>query len=488
MKKIGYFFLLIILTFSVNGQPPNEEKIRAVENNLGGWVKIQNGAGWNILDRMAYYKVNGLSIAVIDNYKIEWVKEYGWADTAEKRKVTASTLFQAASVGKSIHAAGTMKLVENGRLDPDKDINTYLKRWKFPYDSISKRKKITTLHLLSNSAGLSVHGFDGYKWDHPLPNIIQILNGEPPSNSPPVRSVLEPGTKFLYSGGGYTISEMMVEDITGSMYADFIEKTVLKPIGMNQTYYHGGLTKEAKKNLATAYRFDGKPIGCKYHIYPENACGASLWSTPTDLAKFIIELQLSLDGKKNKLLNAETTRMLFTPYVSNFYGLGFFIEKKGDEKYFHHTGLNEGFVSDYYGSMKGGRGVVIMANTDFASNSDITEEIINSVASIYNWNGFYKPVVKTEVKIQDNVFNQYTGVYKFDGVDQTVKVYQQNGKPWFHDSSSPVPWLMHFTSDKDFFFHEIMFNNHVFSRDSAGNVDGFIIQANDGEFKVRKIQ
>src|SRR5688500_18802600 len=153
MKKISYIFLLIILTVSVNGQQPNEEKIRAVENNLGGWVKIQDSAGWNIPDRMTYYKVNGLSIAVINNYKIEWAKGYGWADTAEKRKVTAATLFQAASVGKSIHAAGTMKLVENGRLDPNKDINDYLKRWKFPYDSISKGKKITTLHLLSNSAG-----------------------------------------------------------------------------------------------------------------------------------------------------------------------------------------------------------------------------------------------------------------------------------------------------------------------------------------------
>jgi hypothetical protein len=120
--------------------------------------------------------------------------------------------------------------------------------------------------------------------------------------------------------------------------------------------------------------------------------------------------------------------------------------------YFHHTGLNEGFVSDYYGSMTGGRGVVIMANTDLASYPDITEEIINSVASVYEWKGFYKPVIKKEVTVQDSIYKQYIGIYKFDGVDQTVKVYQQNGKLWFHDSSSPVPWLMHFTSDKDFFF------------------------------------
>ena len=489
MKKISHLILLVISTVGcANGQLSTAEKIRTVENNLGGWVKIQNGAGWNILDRMAWYKINGLSIAVINTYKIEWAKGYGWADTAEKRKVTTTTLFQPASIGKSIHAAGTMKLVEQGKLDPNKDINDYLKRWKFPYDSLSRGKKITTFHLLSNSAGLSVHGFDGYKWDQPLPGIVQIINGDPPSNSPPVRSVFEPGIKFLYSGGGYTISEMMVEDITAKKYADYMKQAVLKPIGMTHTYFNGGLTKEAKTNLATAYRHDGKSIGCKYHIYPENACGASLWSTPTDFAKFIIELQLSLKDKSNKILTAENTRKLFTPYVSDFYGLGFFIEKKGDEVYFHHTGLNEGFVSDYYGSITSGRGVVIMANTDLASYPDITEEIINSVASVYEWKGFYKPVIKKEITVQDSIYKQYTGIYKFDGVDQTVKVYQQNGKLWFHDSSSPVPWLMHFTSDKDFFFHEIVFNNHVFARDSTGEVDGFIIQTSEGEFKVKKIQ
>jgi CubicO group peptidase (beta-lactamase class C family) len=487
MKKIGCTFLMTILAISINGQQLLEERIRAVENNLGGWVKIQDSS-WNIVDRMAYHKVNGLSIAVINNYQIEWVKGYGWADTAERRKVTTATLFQAASVGKSIHAAGTMKLVEKGKLDPNKDINAYLKRWKFPYDSASKGKKITTFNLLSNSGGLSVHGFDGYKWNQPVPGIIQILNGEPPSNSPPVRSVLEPGLKFLYSGGGYTISELMIEDITGGRYADYMSKTVFKPLGMNRTWYNGRLTNEAKKNLATAYRSDGKPIECKYHIYPENACGASLWSTPSDLAKFVIELELSFAGKSNRLLNSQTTKMLFTPYVSDFYGLGFFIEKKGDEMYFHHTGLNEGFVSDYYGSMKGGRGVVIMANTDLANSLDITEEIINSVATAYNWTGFYNPVMKTEVNIPDSVFKQYAGVYKFDGVNQTVTVYRQNGKSYFHDSSSPVPWLMHFSSDKDFFFHEIMFNNHVFVRNSTGEVDGFNIQTRDGEFKVKKIQ
>src|SRR5688572_21805850 len=407
MRKILFYFLFLLPALPVFAQTI-KEKIKAVENNLGGAVRIKDSSSWNLIERMKFYRVNGLSVAVINDYKIEWTKGYGWADTAEHRKVTAQTLFQPASVGKSTHALGTMKLVERGLIDPEKDINEYLVRWKFPYDSLSKGKKITLLHLLSNSAGLSVHGFDGYKWNQPLPNILQILNGEPPSNSPAVRSEFEPGLKFQYSGGGYTISGMMVEDVTGSKYADYMRQNVLKPLGMNDTYFYGELTPKSKHRLATAYRIDGKPIGCKYHIYPEDACGASLWSTPADIARFIIEMQRSLISKSNKVISAATAKKMVTPYVSDFYGLGFFIEKKGEQSYFHHTGLNEGFVSDYYGSLEGGKGVVVMANADIALPSDITEEIINSVAKVYGWKGFYTPVVKKTIPLPDTLRQRYT--------------------------------------------------------------------------------
>jgi len=493
MKRYYIFFLLIVSTIAARAQKPNyskeiEARIKKVENNLGGWVKIQDSTGWNILNRMACYHVNGLSIAVIHNYKVEWAKGYGWADTAGRVPVTVSTLFQPASIGKSINAVGMMKLVQDGKLDLNRDINDYLKRWKFPYDSVSRGKKITTIALLSHTAGLSVHGFDGYKWGQALPNIIQVLNGEPPANSPAVRSLFEPGIKFEYSGGGYEISELMAEDITGVPYARYINSTIFKQLGMRHTFYYPGLTNEAKKNLATAYRFDGAAIGCKYHIYPENACGAGLWSTPTDMAKFIIELQLSLQNKSNKILSATTTRQMFIPQVEKNNAPGFFIEQRGGGTYFHHDGLNEGFTSDYYASMKDGNGVVIMANTDYASSQDIRTEIINSVAAVYGWKGFYTPVVKKEAVVPDSVLKTYCGKYKFrDDLDQTVTVFFKNGHLWFHDSSSPVPWLMHFTNHTDFFFHEVMFNIHSFTKDANGKVDGFMIKASDGSFKVKKV-
>jgi CubicO group peptidase (beta-lactamase class C family) len=489
MKKLIIFCFILSNPMMAAYAQSTAEKIKAVENSLGGWVKITDSTGWNIYDRMAFYHLNGLSIAVIDNYKIVWAKAYGWADTAEKRPVTTSTLFQPASVGKSIHAVATMKLVQDGKLDLNRDINNYLRSWKFLYDTTSHGKKVTTLELLSHMAGLSIHGFDGYKWGVPLPGVIQILNGQPPANNEAVRSVFEPGKRFEYSGGGYTISGLMDMDITGQPYAQYIAQTVFKPLGMKNTCYQSQLTEKEKSNLATGYRYDQQAIGCKYHIYPEEACGAALWSTPTDMAKFLIELQLSLDDKSNKILSAATINQMFTPQTKEGNALGFFMEKKGDKAYFHHDGLNEGFVADYTASLQGGKGVVIMANTDLAAYIDITEEITNSVATVYGWKGFYTPSVKREVRVADSVLKKYTGRYKFnEGNDQHVDIYLKNGRLWFHDSSSPTPWLVHFVNDTDFFFYEVLFNTHSFTKNSSGKIDGFMIKASDGEFKVKRVE
>jgi CubicO group peptidase (beta-lactamase class C family) len=116
-----------------------ETRITKVVNNLGGWVQIENKPfKWTLADRMKFYHVNGVSIAVIKDYKIEWARGYGWADSVEQRPVTTATLFQAGSISKSLNAVGILKLVQEGKLNLDSNINDYLKSWKFPYDSLSK--------------------------------------------------------------------------------------------------------------------------------------------------------------------------------------------------------------------------------------------------------------------------------------------------------------------------------------------------------------
>ncbi len=482
--------ILSLLTSVALSQPvktyskETEEKIRSVENNLISWVKLDSSANWNIYERMKALHVNGVSIAVIKNYKIDWVKSYGLADTIERRPVTAQTLFQSASIGKSVNGFAFMKLAQDGVVDLTVDINQYLKSWKFPYDTVSQNWKIDLASILSHTAGLSVMGFDGYKWNQPLPSLIEILDGKSPSNNPPVRSQREPGLKFEYSGGGYEISEQLLEDITNTAYGNYITKTVFEPLNMNNTFYETIPPDSLTHRLATAYRMDGQPIGCKYHLYPEKACGAGLWSTANDLARFVIEVQLSLAGKSNKIIRKEMAELMLTPYIkTSNCGFGFFIDKKGKEYYFQHGGLNEGFSSQYYGSFKDGNGVVVLVNSD---NTQFKDEVVNSVATVYGWKNFYAYVPKKLYYPAKAITNKYVGNYKFENSDTGPEIIMENGSLYLKDPNSTDKWKIYFTSDNEFFMLEAQWVNQRFFTDNKGNVTGFYILGNNYKMKVNK--
>ena len=374
MKRIH---LIILLSLSLNtfAQKVND-KIQLFETDLNHWDTSKNKK-WTLKDRMAYYDINAVSIAVIKDYKVEWIKAYGYADVGEKKLATTQTLFQAASISKSINSLGILKLVEEGKLGLEDDINHYLKGWKFPYDSISKDKKITIAHLLSHKAGLSIGGFGGYAKGKDLPTTIQTLNGVKPSNSNAVRSIFEPGLKFQYSGGGTTITQLILENTTGEKYEDYMRKNVLTPLGMSQSSFNQPPAKEKESLLATGYN-STKEVKGKYHIYPEKAA-AGLWTNPTDLSKYVIETQLSLLGKSNKVLSQEMS----VKRIENSFGV--FSNDFNGVKYFRHSGGNEGFVCHYAGSMEGGNGIVIMTN---GSTIKLIEEIVNSIASINNWKNY----------------------------------------------------------------------------------------------------
>ena len=229
------FFLIILLhllSFETQSQTYSREveaRIKSVENNLtSGWFKVEGEANWTLDERMKYYNAQGLSIAVIKDFKIDWAKGYGWADSSEMRAVTPETPFQAGSISKSINAFGVLQLAQNKNLDLNADINTYLKSWKFPYDSISRQQHISIADLLAHTAGLSVYGFAGYKKGDSLPTVYQTLDGLRPANSVPVRSEEVPGTRhYHYSGGASTISQLLLTDISKEKY-DF-------PV--NETHY-----------------------------------------------------------------------------------------------------------------------------------------------------------------------------------------------------------------------------------------------------------
>ena len=455
--------------------PEVSRRIDSVEHGLSGWVVEEGLSGWNLSDRMKHFGVKGLSIAVIKNYKVEWAKGYGMADSADGRIVTPFTLFQAASMSKSIHAVGVMRLVQEGKLNLDADINDYLTSWKFPYDSVSKGKKITLGHLLSHSAGLSVHGFEGYAPGKTLPTIYQILDGKFPANSAAIRSEFEPGTKVQYSGGGTTVSQLIVLDQTKMDYADFMWKKVLQPMGMIHSSYQQPPQSD-KPTHATGYREDGKEVEGKYHVYPEQAA-AGLWTTPADYALYVIETQLSYAGKSAKVLSQASTKRRLTGYIDSVAALGVFINTKNARKWFAHGGANEGFRSTYTGSLTGGDGVVVMVNSD---NGAILSEVVNSVAKVYHWEGFYQPRVKTHFVPDAATMAKYAGRY---GVGRdTAKIVVGDGRMFLESSFGRKE--LHFSSEREFWIYEQEGAEFAFETDTDGKVAGVRINHKDLARKI----
>jgi CubicO group peptidase (beta-lactamase class C family) len=477
--KISILFIAILLlgpkVFSQeNFSQETLNKIKEIENNISGNVLVNDEKPGTITERMAKYKVKGLSIAVIHDYKIVWAKGYGWADEAEKRSVTTATLFEPGSISKSLNAVGILKLTQDKKLDLYTDINIYLNSWKFPYDSLSKGKIITLANLLSHTGGLSTHGFPGHNINGAIPTLLQVLDGKTPAVTPAVRSLFEPGLKYQYSGGGTSISQLILTDIVKQPYDAWMYENVLKPIGMMNSTYAQPPAKEIRHLCASAYNRDGSPILGKFHVYPEQAA-AGLWMTPTDLCNYIIDMQLAYQGKASKVLNAEMVKLHLTPYNNGPTAMGTFIDDLKGAKYFQHSAGNDGFCGQFYGSLDEGYGVAIFLNTDYGK---ILPEVVNSVAKAYNWKNFYKePQRKKSIAVDEKIIKRYEGIYLFD--DSWAAIGKKDNEYHFYTSWSYAK--MYFTTPTSFFNEEFQAVKE-FLKDEKGNILGYSRTVDGKEF------
>ncbi len=464
--------LTIILLFSsvvfsqTNYSSETLEKIKEVENNITGRIILNDDQPSTIIERMAKYNLKGMSIAVIQDYKIVWAKGYGWADEEQKIPVTTETLFEPGSISKSLNALGILKLAQEKKIDLNTDINTYLTSWKFPYDSLSKEKKITLAQILSHTAGLSVHGFPGHDINGPIPTVFDVLDGTKPAVTPAVRSMFEPGLRFEYSGGGTTISQLLLMDVTKQAYATWMYENVLKPIGMENSSFAQPPAKDKQLLCASGFYSDGSPVSNKFHVYPEQAA-AGLWMTPSDLCNYIIDMQLAYQGKPSKVLTPEMVKLHLTTYNDGPTSLGSFIEDHNGAKYFEHGAANDGFCGDFYGSLEGGYGVVVFLNKE---DQKILPEVINSVAKAYNWKNFYhEPIRKKSIELDDKTLKSYEGIYLFD--DGTWEaITKRDGEYYYYLSHT---YLKMYYSAPTVFFTEFFSVAREFLKDEKGNILGY---------------
>jgi CubicO group peptidase (beta-lactamase class C family) len=375
-----------------------------------------------LTDRMAALHVPGVSIAVIHDGNIEWAKGYGVVSVGGA-PVTPETLFQAASISKPVTAMAVMHLVQTGKLNLDADVNQYLKSWKVPTNSFTERTKVTLRELLSHTAGITVHGFDGYASDAPLPTLAQVLNGAKPANSPAIYVDIAPGSEYRYSGGGFVVALQLLLDVTGKPFPEFMKEAVLGPAGMARSTYEQPLPKSRMGEAATPYRADGQPTPGGPHIYPEMSA-AGLWTTPSDLGRFAIELQNALAGK-SKVLSAAIAKEMLTPVKDN-YGLGIGMGGSAAHPYFRHNGANDGFMCDLV-AYNSGDGIAIMTNG--ANGGQLSVEILRTIAYERKWPDFAPRELPSpaSISLSAETLQRYTGVYGMaPGVNMIITL--ENGQ------------------------------------------------------------
>jgi len=281
-----------------------------------------------------------------------------------------------------VSALAALCLVREGRLGLDDNVNGKLRSWTVAESELTKEQKVTLRRILSHSAGLTVHGFPGYAVGAPIPTLVQILNGESPANTRPVRVDTVPGTKFIYSGGGVTIEQQLLIDVTGKPFPQFMREAVLDKIGMTDSTYEQPLPPSRTSMAATATHADGMAVPGQWHIYPETAA-AGLWTTASDLARFGIEIALSKQGKANHVLSEAMTREMLKPQIDQV-GLGFFLGQYKNSEEFGHNGDDDGFKAILIMFADSGKGVAIMVNSDNGVN--VANYLVQSVAKEYGWN------------------------------------------------------------------------------------------------------
>jgi len=442
MKKIYYLLLLFVFTLPVLGQTDNstEARLERIENNISGLFRIEGREvpKYNINDRLKALGIPGISVAFVKDGKIEWVRAYGMADVASGKKMTPETMLLAGSISKPVAAIRAHQMVENGTFNLDENINSYLKTWQLPDNEFTVDEKVTLRRILNHTAGLTVWGFPGYDKGDEVPSTIGVLDGK--GNTDSVRVYKKPGESWMYSGGGYTIMQLMIEENESVSFTESLQTNVLDRMNMQKSTFGNPLPDTYHTMAATGYRGDGREVEGKWPIYPEMAA-AGLWTTPSQLIQYAIEIQKINNSQQDGILKYETVKEMLTPGM-NDHGLGPIIK----EHFFEHGGADEGFRANLMAWKDQPYALVTMVNSD---NGSIQQELLLAVANEYKLPGI-EPDVRENIKLDAADLQKYTGKYKVERMGD-VELKADGNHLFVHAAFSPEPIQLNAESDGRFY-------------------------------------
>jgi CubicO group peptidase (beta-lactamase class C family) len=416
------FVISIVSACSSTNTGDVQTRMANVENGLIASVVNAGSepAGMSLSDRMQHYQVPGVGIAVINNGRIEWAKGYGVIEAGGTHAITTDTVFQAASVSKPISVTGIMLLAQAGVIDITRNVNDYLTSWHLADNDLTKTNKATVQRLMSHTGGTNVSGFAGYTAGSAIPTLLQVLNGGPPAGTDPISVIYEPGTRYSYSGGGMEVLQQMTEDVTKMPFRSYMKNNVFDRLGMNSSDFVQPMTGPLAARAAKGHDMNGVVLPGGWRIYPE-LIAAGLWTTPTDLATLLLEVQKAAVFNKGALLTQETANRILTqqPNSNSSMSLGFaLLEGKGG-LIFKHSGSVFGYKSYVSAYRDRGQGITIMMNGD--NGYALMMEIERSVAKVYSWpdDGVSKVGL---VDVPLSILQTYAGNYSAMLDDQALQI------------------------------------------------------------------
>ena len=457
----------------------------------------QSSAGPNDLGKltinelMARFNVPGVSIAVIRDQQIHWAKGYGVADVATGAPVNTETMFQAASMSKPVAAMGVLRAVQDGLFTLDDDINRILTSWKLDGGEYTRQRPVTPRMLTSHISGLGDgFGFPGYDPSDSIPTVVQILQGNKLSNVGVLFMERPPMTLMEYSGGGVMLMQQALSDARKRPFADIMRDDVLRPIGMTRSTYEQPLPQSFDRNAARAHSSEGKSMGAKWHVYPEQAA-AGLWTTPSDLARFLIEVQRSAAGQSNRVLSRTLVQEMLSPVGVGDYAVGFAISKIGQGWYFSHGGSNWGFRATMIAHKSNGYGLVIMTNAD--QGGAVASELSRRIQLAYQWDsfaqpaprGYRPPVERLEITVAEDILRAYVGEYQL-AAQRSLTITLENGRLQVQPSGQNKATL--FAEAQDLFFLRVANAQVRFTRGPSGEVTGLTLDLGGTQQAARKVR
>lgn len=408
--------LLVVVAFCLTGPaetaaaaPTPEEAIASVEAELlpTWWIAGEEPEGATLNKRMFIHQTPALSVAVIRDGRIDWTHAWGMANVAERVEATPQTLFQAASISKLFAAMTALSLAEAGEVSLDGNVNAQLQRWQLPASEFDRQSHVSVRRILNHSAGLSVWGFAGYAPGTEIPDPVALLDGA--GNSDAVWLFQQPGQGWRYSGGGYQILQVLLEDVSGLPFAQLAQERVLEPLQMNNSSFAQPLPEDRRALAALGYQNLMQSVAGGAHVYPELAA-AGLWTTPGDLARYVIAVQQIHAGRRSGPLSRSWVQAMLTAGDGD-HGLGPRLSE--DRERFHHGGSNAGFRCYLFGTLDGSHGAVLMTNGD--GGGKLYAEVLQALARIYGWAGF-EPEIKTTIDMSSDQLAAFAGQYQLPDI------------------------------------------------------------------------